>query len=227
MAFQAFRITTPTDILNLGKSRKGKIAYTVTNMTGRPVTARALLVARDESTADWFSVSGNTERDFPVGGTLQFTIEIAIPVDAKSEEQIGLQLEVVSTELPDEDYASGPPVIIIVPRPEVKKPAKPPMLPSIPSATISKKALVGLGIGTLVIVWLAFAVAMSNKEVANLFLQVSGFLIAAVALFYPVYHVMKERAARKRVGPRHFVAAILLGLLASTGVVGLVTIVTR
>ena len=110
----AFVITTATNTVLLGPERTGAAVFTVTNQTGHSVRARASLVAIDPTQAGWLTLAGLTERDYPIGGTEQLSVSVAVPPEA-TEGLYPFRLDVVSVLLPDEDWAQGPVVAFQVP----------------------------------------------------------------------------------------------------------------
>src|SRR6478735_6414286 len=110
----AFVITTATNTVLLGPERTGTAVFTVTNQTGHAVTARASLVAIAPTQAGWLTLAGLTERDYPIGGTEQLSVSVAVPPEA-TEGLYPFRVDVVSVLLPDEDWAQGPVVAFQVP----------------------------------------------------------------------------------------------------------------
>lgn len=123
----AFVITTATNTVLLGSDRTGTASFTVTNQTGRPVRARSTLVAIDPTQAGWLNLGGTAERDYPIGGTEQITVSVAVPPEATGG-RYPFRLDVVSVVLPDEDWAQGPVVAFEVPA----TPVPPPVIPTPP-----------------------------------------------------------------------------------------------
>jgi hypothetical protein len=110
----AFDITTATNTVLLGADRTGTAVFTVTNQTGHAVRARASLVPMDPTQAGWLTLAGLSERDYPIGGTEQLSVSVAVPVEATAG-RYPFRLDVVSVLLPDEDWAQGPVVAFEVP----------------------------------------------------------------------------------------------------------------
>ena len=127
----AFDVTTATNTVLLGADRTGPAVFTVTNQTGHAVRARATLVPVDPTQAGWLTLAGLSERDYPIGGTEQLSVSVAVPVEATAG-RYPFRLDVVSVVLPDEDWAHGPVVAFEIPAtPEPKEEPKPvPVEPS-------------------------------------------------------------------------------------------------
>ena len=108
-----FDVTAASDEVRIDGTGKGEIAFTVTNVTGRPIRGRAQLVSQDTSSKAWLALSGDSEREFPLGGTQQFTVKVSVPPGVKSG-KYNFRLDLISVNNPDEDYAQGPNVGISV-----------------------------------------------------------------------------------------------------------------
>ncbi|MFL5674986.1 MAG: hypothetical protein ACJ779_08270 [Chloroflexota bacterium] len=126
----AFVITTATNTVLLGAGRTGTAVFTVTNQTGHAVRARATLTAVDPTQAAWLTLAGLAERDYPIGGTEQLSVSVAVPPEAPAG-RYPFRLDVVSVLLPDEEWAQGPvvafeiattPEPVPVPKPEPVEP---------------------------------------------------------------------------------------------------------
>src|SRR6476646_1232051 len=110
----AFVITTATNTVLLGPERTGTAVFTVTNQTGHAVRARATLVPIAPTQTGWLTLAGLTERDYPIGGTEQLSVSVAVPPEA-TEGLYPFRVDVVSVLLPAEDWAQGPAVAFQVP----------------------------------------------------------------------------------------------------------------
>jgi PASTA domain len=113
MARSIFTITSTTDNAKPDQSGHAEVTLTVTNTSGRNLRGRAKVVPQDPNQASWFKIAGNAERDFTIGATLQFTVRIDVPKDAKRG-KYAFRLDALSTELPDEEYTQGPNISIPV-----------------------------------------------------------------------------------------------------------------
>ena len=153
----AFVITTATNTVLLGGDRVGAAAFTVTNQTGRAFRARSSLVALDPTQAGWLTLVGTAERDYPIGGTEQVSVGVAVPPEAAAG-RYPFRLDVVSVVLPDEDWAQGPVVAFEVPistEPIIPPAEEPPgYLETLLGAFAGGLPLgaIGAGIGLLVLV---------------------------------------------------------------------------
>jgi len=112
----AFAIAAPPQ-LEIGPTRQGSTAFTVTNLTGRPVRARLLPRALQGADPSWFTVPGPPELPMGVGATVTATIIVTVPPTAPGGSHL-LRLDVV----PEDDTeaeVTGPSVAIVVPPPVV------------------------------------------------------------------------------------------------------------
>lgn len=110
---RVFDVTSASDTVRLDGNGQGEMAFTASNVSGRPVRGRAKLVPQDAAAKAWLSVVGESERDFPASGTQQFTVKVAVPAGSKPG-KYNFRLDVVSVQNPDEDYTQGPNVAISV-----------------------------------------------------------------------------------------------------------------
>lgn len=122
-----FSVTTITDQL---KAETGTVTtvFTATNTTSRPLRGTARIKPLGNTKQEWLNVEGESERDFPAGGTQQYTINFAkpksdTPKTESSAEKFQFRLDVVSSSNPDEDFTEGPVVTIEIP--EQKADTKP------------------------------------------------------------------------------------------------------
>lgn len=112
-----FAITAASNTIPLdATTRRAEISFTVSNTSGRPMRGRAQIVPHDPATAGWYSLVGEAERDFAVGGTQQYTVHITVPpAAARSDYQV--RLDVMGVVNPDEDFTQGPSVTFQTPAP--------------------------------------------------------------------------------------------------------------
>ncbi|GAA1975000.1 hypothetical protein [Microbacterium pumilum] len=107
-----FSVAGPTTV-SLDAARTGSGSFTVSNVTGRAVRARVLVLPGEGADASWFQVTGESERALPLAGTA--TVDVAIKVAEKAPAgsfsfAVGAALE----EAPDQ-VVSGPTVVFQVP----------------------------------------------------------------------------------------------------------------
>lgn len=116
---RVFAITTDRETVQLDLEGKGEIAFTVTNSTERPLRGAAKISPQDSTKAEWLSIAGELERDYPATATQQVAVKIAVPPGTPAA-KYPFRLNVSSTANPDDDYGEGP--LVIFESVEVKKP---------------------------------------------------------------------------------------------------------
>jgi beta-lactam-binding protein with PASTA domain len=118
---------TPDDekvTVRLTAQGRGEFAFTVTNMSGKAITARARITAKDPSQLSWYKIQDDPQRNYPgVKGVEKFTVQIAAPATA-APGTYSFHLDVISIENPDELFTIGPAVSVEVPQPVKKQPMK-------------------------------------------------------------------------------------------------------
>ncbi len=116
-----FAITAPTNTILLQAERRGEASFTVSNISGRLLRGRPLLISENSVAEPWLQIRGVAERDFPTAGTEQYSVQIAVPADAPAGSYV-FRLDMVGVENPDELYSQGPSVTFqvpaVVPRPK-------------------------------------------------------------------------------------------------------------
>jgi serine/threonine-protein kinase len=117
----AFAVTTPATTVPLGSDRRADLAVTVTNVTGRPLRARLRLVPTAPAAADWFAIAGDAEREYGLGATQSYTVAVHVPDDVPAG-TYSLRCDATAEDQPDEDFAQGPTVALVVPAVARKKP---------------------------------------------------------------------------------------------------------
>ena len=119
---RVFAITAATDTVRIDKQRQGEATFTVTNTSGQPLRGRANVVATAPAHAEWFTIVGADERDFGVEATDQMQVKISLPADVP-EGNYHFQIDFISVDNPDEDYAEGPSIsFAVAPPPPPPKP---------------------------------------------------------------------------------------------------------
>ncbi|MDQ5824440.1 MAG: hypothetical protein M3441_09575, partial [Chloroflexota bacterium] len=111
-----FNITAATNTIHLDDTRQAQTSFTAFNNSGRAMRGRALIVSENQASATWITISDDAERDFPIAGTQQFTVQIAVP-PGSSPGSYPFRMDVVGTENPDEEFSQGPSVTFEVPAP--------------------------------------------------------------------------------------------------------------
>jgi len=110
---RVFTITTPSSTIPLDAKGRGEMAFTVANASGRTLRGRVSVVPQGAAQSAGLTLSGEPERDFPVGGVQQFTVQVTVP-PATKEGSYTFRLDACSVQNPDEDYTQGPTVSFAV-----------------------------------------------------------------------------------------------------------------
>lgn len=113
-----FAVAGPSTV-SLDAARSVAASFTVSNVTGRPVRARVIVLPGAGAEASWFQVAGESERALPVAGTATVEVAVKVAPDAPAGSYsfaLGAALE----EAPDQ-VVSGPTVAFQVPEPKEKK----------------------------------------------------------------------------------------------------------
>lgn len=178
---RVFTITAASDNVPLDDKGRGEIAFTVSNASGRALRGRARLGLIPQGTDEkaWLAIVGEPERDFPVGGVQQFTVQVTVPPAAK-EGKYTFRLDAYSVSNPDEDYTQGPAVAFTVVKREVRK-AFPWWIVGVAAAVIVVGAVVAWlvlrgGGGVTVPNITGLAVANANSTLASSNLKVGSVI---------------------------------------------------
>ena len=108
-----FAITTVKSQIELKKGKKSSVSYTVTNSTGNQLTARARISPLEGADESWFTIEGESEREFAENDTQQYSVSVNIPAEIKSG-SYKFKLDVFSVENPDEIFSEGPVIEILI-----------------------------------------------------------------------------------------------------------------
>lgn len=108
-----FAITTVKSQIELKKGKKSSVSYTVTNSTGNQLTARARISPLEGADESWFTIEGESERDFAENDTQQYSVSVNIPAEIQSG-SYKFKLDVFSVENPDEIFSEGPVIEILI-----------------------------------------------------------------------------------------------------------------
>jgi hypothetical protein len=124
---KVFTITTAQQTLKADDGGRATTVFTVTNATSRPLRGIAKIKPLGDTQDEWLKIDGETERDFPAGGTHQFTVTFnkpkpPTPGAPRAAESFPFRLDAISANNPDEDFAEGPTVTVEVPEQKVAPP---------------------------------------------------------------------------------------------------------
>jgi beta-lactam-binding protein with PASTA domain len=101
----------------------GAVTFTVTNKTNQGLSGRVTIEPQGEAKAEWFSVDGESERQFTAAGTHTFTVRIKTPPTATAG-TYSLKVRAVAINDPDNDFAESPVVVFDIAAPPVAAPKK-------------------------------------------------------------------------------------------------------
>ena len=116
-----FDITGTNDALNLDASGRGKLIFTVTNTLQKPLRGTLRARGLDTAQAGWFTIGGDSERDFPVGVAHQVEVQVQVPPGTPPG-KFRMRLDALSVANPDDDFTEGPAVSVTIPAIEKKQP---------------------------------------------------------------------------------------------------------
>jgi hypothetical protein len=120
-----FAITTANDKIK-AENGSATSVFTVTNSTSRPLRGIARIKPLGNTESSWIKIDGEVERDFPPGGTHQFTVTFnkpksSTPTTPQPAESFPFRLDTVSAANPDEDFSEGPVVTVEIPEQKVEQ----------------------------------------------------------------------------------------------------------
>jgi beta-lactam-binding protein with PASTA domain len=147
-------VTPASQSVKAGRDGVAEHAFSVTNITGAPLSVGAKVLVDPPAQERWFAIQGAAERELAPNETDQIAVKANLPADAQPG-KYNLRLLVFSAARGDagENFTEGPTVSVEMPAPEapVKKPddAKKPF----PWWIVAVAAAVLLLVGGLV-VWL-------------------------------------------------------------------------
>ncbi|MBM7800543.1 PKD repeat protein [Microlunatus panaciterrae] len=156
-AADPFAVTASAPEILLGPNRRGEAAFTVTNLTGRPVRVRMMPRGRDGAKDDWMSVLVGTaevpmaEVPMGMGATATVNVRIAVPTDIGAGPYT-LVLEVVAED-DTERPVIGQSVAFTVPADSGPR-----------NAHHLPWAIMAIGAGALILTGLAIALALGLRH---------------------------------------------------------------
>lgn len=106
---RSFTITAAGPRVNLDSSRTARAQFTVTNTTPQPLRGRLLPRPTAPASPDWFTIVGESVRDFGPDAAEQVVVELEVPLGAPAG-AYSFRLDAVSQLEPDEDFTEGPSV---------------------------------------------------------------------------------------------------------------------
>lgn len=108
-------VTTPATTVTLAPApRVGQVAFTISNIAGRPMRTRLRLVPQEPAQPGWFAVQGGEERLLGLGATETFAVAVTVPPEVPAGSYT-FRADAVGEDSPDEDFQTGPTVSLTVP----------------------------------------------------------------------------------------------------------------
>ncbi|HEY6231057.1 MAG TPA: PASTA domain-containing protein [Pyrinomonadaceae bacterium] len=133
--------TTASDTIKADNKGHAEAVFTVTNTSSRPVRGMARAAALESTRQEWLQVTGESDRDFPAGGTQQFVVTFDGPppvppaakpgaaptpaTDTARADKYSFRLNVALATNPDEDFTEGQIVRVEMPQAAVVRETKP------------------------------------------------------------------------------------------------------
>jgi PASTA domain len=120
----SFTVTAAGQKVALDDSGEGKASFTVTNSSPQALQGRLLARPREPAKPEWFSVVGESVRDFAPNGAEQAVVQLKVPPGSPPG-SYSFRLDAVSEDDPDEDFTEGPSVafeVAAAPQPKKKFP---------------------------------------------------------------------------------------------------------
>jgi hypothetical protein len=119
----SFTVTTASGSVTLDASGTARASFTVTNTSPQALRGRLLARPRDPAKPDWFSIEGESIRDFPPNTAEQVVVHVEVPPGSPPG-TYSFRLDAVSEDEPDENFTEGPYVGFDVATPPPPPPPK-------------------------------------------------------------------------------------------------------
>ena len=118
----SFTVTAASEKVTLDDSGAGRASFTVTNTSPEALQGQVFARPLAEAKSEWFTVAGESVRDFAPNGAQQVVVQLKVP-PGTTPGSYSFRLDAVSEENPDEDFTEGPSVAfdVTAPPPPKKK----------------------------------------------------------------------------------------------------------
>jgi hypothetical protein len=119
----SFTVTAAGQRVNLDSSGTAKSSFTVTNTSAQALRGRLLTRPYDPAKPEWFSIAGESVREFAPNASEQVVVQLEVP-PGTTPGSYSFRLDAVSEDDPDEDFTEGPSVafdVTALPPPKKKK----------------------------------------------------------------------------------------------------------
>jgi serine/threonine-protein kinase len=103
----SFSVTAAGGAVKLDDSGEAKASFTVTNASSRAVTGELLAKPREPAKPEWFSIAGESIRDFTPNAAEGVVVKLDVPPGSPPG-SYAFRLDAVNESDPDEDYTEGP-----------------------------------------------------------------------------------------------------------------------
>jgi hypothetical protein len=110
----AFTISTPSARVELPPNRTAEVPFTVTNLAGRTLRAKATPRGIDPAPGDWFTIAGDAEQQYEDGAIKQVRVVVDPALGAPAG-RYTFRLDVAGVENPALEFAEGPECAVDVP----------------------------------------------------------------------------------------------------------------
>ena len=117
----SFTITAAGDRVKLDDAGEARAPFMVTNTSPQALQGQLLARPREPAKPEWFSVVGESMREFAPNAAEQVVVQLKVPRGSPPG-SYSFRLDAVSEDDPDEDFTEGPSVAFEVPEPPKKKP---------------------------------------------------------------------------------------------------------
>jgi beta-lactam-binding protein with PASTA domain len=116
-----FIVTTPSEKVTLDQSGRARAPFTVTNASAQALNGRLLTKPRKPAKPEWFSIIGDSSRNFAPDAAEQVVVQLDVPAGSRPG-AYRFRLDAVSEADPDEVFTEGPFVAFeVTPQPQPKK----------------------------------------------------------------------------------------------------------
>jgi hypothetical protein len=112
----SFAVTAAGGTVTLDDSGAASASFTVTNTTPQTVTGKLLTHPTDPARPEWFSIVGESIRDFTPNAVQDVVVQLNVPPGSPPA-TYAFRLDAVAEDDPDEDYTEGPSVAFVVAAP--------------------------------------------------------------------------------------------------------------
>jgi beta-lactam-binding protein with PASTA domain len=106
---KSFAITSASPSVTLDTKGQADPSFSVTNSSAKALQGEARVMPLRDAKAEWFSITGAKQRDFPANGNHQITVHVA-PTAGAQPGKYSFRLNLVDVRNPDEDFTEGPEV---------------------------------------------------------------------------------------------------------------------